>query len=230
MTFGSVFGRTFSPTFQPSSQAAAGGGWWDLNGTITSCVAAYQPKGAASYAASKVNLANAGTYDATDGAAYPAWDETNGWKFTATSSHYLTTGVTPSQTWSMIVRFSNVTNSTCLLCGCYYGQQFYLSPNISSKVYYGIGAAVGGEIGVSPAMTSGILAKANNLGYRNGSFDNATGTGTATPVEVYIGAGKHATNGSAGLFVSAYIQAWAIYNETLTSTQIGNLTTAMAAL
>lgn len=38
-------------------RASGGGGWWDLNGTITGCVAAYQPKGAASYAASKVNLA-----------------------------------------------------------------------------------------------------------------------------------------------------------------------------
>ena len=83
MTFGSTFGRVLSPTFQPSSQAAAGGGWWDLNGTITSCVAAYQPKGAASYAASKVNLANPGTYNLSDGVA-PNWDTGTGWGFTET--------------------------------------------------------------------------------------------------------------------------------------------------
>ena len=61
MAFASNFGRILSPTFQPNSQAKKAGGWWDLNGTITSCIAAYQPKGAASYAASKVNLANPGT-------------------------------------------------------------------------------------------------------------------------------------------------------------------------
>lgn len=84
MTFGSTFGRVLSPTFQPSSQAAAAAGsWWDLNGTLTSCVAAYQPKGAADYAASKVNLANPGTYDLSDGVA-PNWDTGTGWGFTGT--------------------------------------------------------------------------------------------------------------------------------------------------
>jgi len=64
-----------------SVKRAAGGGWWDLNGTIKSCVAAYQPVGAADYAASKVNLLNPGTYNLSDGVAYPDWASATGWTF-----------------------------------------------------------------------------------------------------------------------------------------------------
>ena len=106
MTFGSVFGRTFSPTFQPSSQAAASSAstWWDLNGTITSCVAAYQPKGAASYAASLTDLTGNG-YTLTEGATAPDWDSSTGW----TGGDPLTTGITVSsgKTWSIIGLFKN---------------------------------------------------------------------------------------------------------------------------
>ena len=64
MTFGSTFGRTFSPTFQPSSQAAANASWWLAGGiAAANCVAAWRAKGAASYAASKVNLTGNAAYD-----------------------------------------------------------------------------------------------------------------------------------------------------------------------
>lgn len=70
------------------------GDWW-LSGGIdpANVLAAYQPKGAASYAASKVNLANPGTYDMAegdaDGALAPAWSAEDGWNFT-TNMMYLT--------------------------------------------------------------------------------------------------------------------------------------------
>jgi len=66
MAFNSTFGRVFSPTFQPRSVASGVEPWW-LSGGIAAanCVAAYQPKGAASLEASYVNLANPGTYNLT---------------------------------------------------------------------------------------------------------------------------------------------------------------------
>ena len=58
-------------------RASSASTWWDLGGTITSCVAAYQPKGAADLAASYVNLANPGTYDlAPDGS--PSFNTNDG--------------------------------------------------------------------------------------------------------------------------------------------------------
>lgn len=46
-------------------------------------IAAYEAEGAASYAASKINLANPGTYDITNegGGGAPTWDATKGWIF-----------------------------------------------------------------------------------------------------------------------------------------------------
>ena len=107
MTFGSTFGRVFSPTFQPKSQAAASSAdtWWDLNGTITSCVAAYQPKGAASYAASKVNLVNPGTDNLSDGTAYPSWSSGGAWDFIGDTARWL---VTPNTLGLMSIAISYV--------------------------------------------------------------------------------------------------------------------------
>ncbi len=235
MTFGSVFGRTFSPTFQPSSQAAASSAstWWDLNGTITSCVAAYQPKGAASYAASKVNLANSGTYDATDGAAYPTWDVTNGWIFNGTSQ-YLSTGINvgTNQTWSAIIRFSNVSNGG--------GRWLFGVLSVDNSTMFGIQpiddqaspnvAYLNGKfVRVSPSLDNGVLGIAGNRGYRNGTADGSnitTNTGTLRN-DLIIGACR--TSIITG-FRSGYTQAFAIYNAALTSTNMSDLTTAMAAL
>ena len=97
-----------------SGSAAVMGGaapvpdWWDLGGTIACCVAAYQPKGAASYAASLINLANPGTYDATAGVA-PTWAAGTGWSFDGTQ--WLSSGYDANvNTCSIIARFANVVN------------------------------------------------------------------------------------------------------------------------
>jgi hypothetical protein len=83
--------------FVPSIGGGAFPKWW-LSGSIpaANCIAAYQPKGAASYAASKVNLANPGTYNATDGAAFPSWDTAVGWTFAKASVQYLAAGFSAS--------------------------------------------------------------------------------------------------------------------------------------
>ena len=233
MTFGSVFGRVLSPTFQPSSQAAAvaGGGWWDLNGTITSCVAAYQPKGAASYAASKVNLTGDTDYDAVEGTA-PDWDVVNGWK--SNGYKYLTTGITATNGYSAIVRFSNAAAADrpfIMGGGTGYGRGIGIGgPRVAGNRAFNYG----GLAYITGAYTEGVLAvtqKATDSTkaqeYYNGSLvvDNqAIDTGKFGGV-IYI----LNNSGDFGASVS-YVQAVAIYDTPLTSTQIGNLTTAMNAL
>lgn len=59
--------------------------WWNPTGDA-SAVAAYQGKGAASYAASKINLVTPGTHDITDPTP-PTWTTGAGWGFTG--SQYL---------------------------------------------------------------------------------------------------------------------------------------------
>jgi len=231
MTFSSTFGRTFSPTFQPKSQAAKAGytTWWTLDGAISSCVVAYQPKGAASYAASKTNLANSGTYDAVDGAAYPAWDASTGWKFNG-STQYLKCGFTPvMQTGSAIIRFNDMQASNGALLGCYFSgnNHFLIQPYHSAP---GCRYWSGANPLVTSVISSGVLAMAGDKAYKNGTAETGTlptGSSTATP-EMYIGgynSNKTLTGAS-----NVYITAFAYYSTTLTAQNIADLTTAMNAL
>ena len=95
-------------TYAPAAAAVP---WWLTGGiSAANCIAAYQPKGAADYAASKVNLAKPGTYDAADGTAYPTWSAAAGW--IAATTGYLTTGITVSTntSWSFIARYAGATS------------------------------------------------------------------------------------------------------------------------
>lgn len=232
MTFGSTFGRTFSPTFQPKSVAVVSGDtWWDLNGTITSCVAAWQAKGAASYAASKVNLANSGTYDLAEiGGGAVTWSDSVGWSGFSTLSRCLDTQIANAitKTWSVIVRCAGVTaNNTIVLGGfdghqdsCYInyftatGWAFELMATDPTKVA-GSGAAVLAMVGSDIYVDGTDVAN---------SYAQSTNTLLRSP---YLGA-QHYT--SATQFINGSIQAAAFYNATLTSTQVADLSTAMAAL
>jgi hypothetical protein len=62
---------------------------WYLAGGVdpANCVAAYQAKGAADYATSKVNLANPGTHDLIDGTSAPAFDTATGWTFDGATTY-----------------------------------------------------------------------------------------------------------------------------------------------
>ena len=234
MTFGSVFGRTFSPTFQPHS--ISGGKWWLAGGiNPANCIAAYQPKGAADYAASKVNLANPGTYDATNGAAYPTWDATNGWKFAHASSQYLNSNVVHANGWSVIVRFSNVPSTSYYRYLLGSGSTATTTLSLYSNwkdppvgVIYGHGR-YNNKI-IAPGITSGVLAIANLKGYRDGTLDaelTSQWSGTNTSA-LYFG-GSNA-NGTLDAPCTAYIQAAALYDTEITAIQVAALTTAMNAL
>lgn len=184
--------------------------WWLAGGIPASaCVAAYQAVGASDYVASKVNLANPGTYNAVDGAAYPTWDAVNGWKFDGTT-HYLDTGIVPNSGWSVICRFSN-----CQETGwCYFfglsetNKMFFLNSraNISTKLRYGYG--VENEI-TTAAMVSGTMGMGGPIGYKNGQAVGALGSFTGSPsLTCYIGA----FNPPNFTYIpSIYIQALALY-------------------
>jgi len=231
MTFGSSFGRVFSPTFKPKSQATASAAntWWDLNGTITSCVAAYQPKGAASYAASLDNLTGNATYDAAAGSA-PDWDSTNGWKFNGTS-HYLTTGITMADNYSLIIKITEYDYANSAFQGTFIGGSLYSGgwqslaimahKYASNKVYYECGA-----VNVQPVVgtsTTKVLAITHDVCYLDGSYvTTISSPGTAGGV-CKIG------NGING-YAKFYATAAAIYSAKLTDTQISALTTAINLL
>lgn len=202
-------------------------GWWNLNGAITSCVAAYQPIGAASYAASLSNLNNPGTNDAVALIA-PEWDATNGWKF---SSDALETNIVPSDGYSVIIRYSNaVNNSSSFMLSslnptpaCYFELDPYLSSNM--RFLYGNKAPAVSNGG----KDNGVMAMTNVYGYYNGSpvvnFSGYTWSGTMATIRI----GERNVNNAGGDNFTGYVQAVAIYNTNIDS-YVSALTTAISGL
>lgn len=226
MTFGSTFGRVFSPTFQPKSQAAATASSWWLAGGIAAanCIAAYQPKGAASYAASKVNLANPGTHDAADGSTYPTWDFTDGWSFA--SGKYL---VLPkfALTYTIICKYTDASGTNAVLFGTLNTAGTagtYYMPTRTGNTRTHVNGANNNDGVVAISKPSGVVAIAGNKAYFDGSDLGVTLSTSALPdLNLYLGR----INFSNPLSVTAKVQALAIYDITLTPSQIAAVTTAM---
>ena len=205
---------------------------WYLTGAVPSanCLAAYKPKGAADYAASKVNLTGNATYDAVDGAAYPTWDGTNGWKFLVTSSQYLDPGIVPKANMSFIVRCSNLeTTVERALIGYYKSgtMRVQLGPNTPNMAY-----GNGGLLNKTPLATSGVFGVAGQDGYRNGASESlsiAAWSGVAS-TSVLIGGRRREDTTSIDTYLTGYIQAFSVYDIVLTPAQVLAISTAMAAL
>lgn len=213
-----------SPSVQvwtPGVSAGAGGDWWDVAGAT--CVAAYAAKGAADLAASYINLANPGTYNAAPGVA-PTWDATNGWTFNG-STQYLTAGVVPvtDQTWSALVRFSDRSNNN--------STPFYVSSGSGKNFYVGYFSGYyvgnGGEKSLGSPPNDGVFGFAGATAYVNGiaSIGAIPASSGVTTYPLYIGAGNN--NGSLLFAFAGKIQALAIYSTTLSAGDVASLTTAM---
>jgi len=207
----------------PASAAVAG--WWEVAGKT--CVAAYQPKGAASLAASYVNLAQPGVNDAAPGNA-PTFATATGWTFVAANSQYLTTGIVQpgSTSWSTFVRFSG---SDGVLVGArndYYLQSFHLRITSSGNRS---DVRLGNTATSFAYMSSGVWGYAGTAEYLNGL---SRGTVVQGPVPTGIAMTIGAENGVTGMFLyfNGTVAAVAVYSDALTAGEAGTLSTAMAEL
>lgn len=221
MAFGGIFGG-----FRPAFDAGGAVGWWYVAGKT--CVAAYQPKGAASLAASYVNLANPGTYNAAVLEAAPSFDTTVGWKFDTAGSIFnrsLTTGITPTndQTWSFLLRYSGMSDSYVPMIGnSHTSNPRFGGMSVSSKPYYFGG---GEKAGAATWTAAGVIGVAGNQGYFAGSADGATiGTAAGSLTTIWI-----AKFGSSS-YAYYNVQALAIYSNVLSAGDVAALTTKMNAL
>ena len=214
--------------------AVTGGNWWDLGGTITSCVAAYQPKGASSYDNSKINLANPGTHNAVNGTAYPTWSATKGWSFNLYSAQFLSTTVMTNVGMTWIVRIANgdaVVSAGKDICvfgavraGMPYDGMYFQSNLGNGKHQY----ANGGGLSITGTKANGIFAASGGDVYENGTdVGNLTNTGNPN-LPIYLGCLNLA--GCNAQYYTGDIVAIAFYSTVLTPTQIANLTTAINAL
>jgi len=146
------------------ASAAAVSRWLTGGIPAANCMAAYEPKGAASLAASYTNLNNPGANDAYLGVA-PGWSAALGW--IATGTQYLRTGLYPTQTWSVIVQYSASTWDA--LFGAVDGTgktiEIFLAGAVVSFIDFGNTAST------APVLLSGNLAVTPTGTYRNGVFD-----------------------------------------------------------
>lgn len=160
--------------------------WYMLVGTP---LAAYQPKGAASQAASYINVVNPGVHDLTVGNA-PAWAANTGWTFTRASSHYLISTIVPATGYSVLVQISGGVpgggNAYCALgCSQSGSSRFFgLFPNNGGG---SVGYHMGDPLNVAPNVAAANLGLAGQQGYRNGVADGgAIGNTNGIPPHCFL--------------------------------------------
>lgn len=214
--------------------------WWDVAGKT--CVAVYQPKGAASLGASYINLANPGTYNAIPNVA-PSLDA-DGWVF-SNSANFNSQIPVPdltAQAWSAFVRFSGANKSGDGM-NSLFGYTANSSPwdgfQVSSKGYSSGDPAVasfGRGISVSDAqLAAGIIGIAGNTGYLDGTPKGTMAAGTTNPDSEFRIVLGGVSNNSATVaegwsrFIGK-IQAIVFYSSVLTESEAVALTSRMAAL
>jgi hypothetical protein len=196
-------------------------------------VAAYQPKGASSYANSLENLVE-DEHDAFDdgGDTVPDWNATDGW-IGSGGQQYLRSDISPApdQSWSMLVRVSAITMLGSKICGSVrtiggsqtFGVETEMIPN---QVYYKNGSS----INISPWIEYGVIGFAGNTAYRNGIAEAGTiSSGTGTDVWPIDPMGNNVNNYHVGV-ENVNIQAEVWYNKVLTPTQMAAISSQMAAL
>lgn len=196
--------------------------WWLAGGIPQSaCVAAYQAKGASSLAASQINLANPGLYTLTMNGS-PTWN-IGGW--TSVTNSGFATGITPAYdgSWSMIAKVFNCGATGYIAAagsyingGAYPG--FYLAPYWNeNKVHYNNG----GDVGVAPALASGVLAVSKNKGYRNGVVETeALANAGGNAVEIYLLTLYNSSGQKIGNLGGGYLCSISIYKAPLTDYQV----------
>jgi hypothetical protein len=189
-------------------------------------IAAYQPKGAASLAASYVNLANPGTHDLSTTSA-PEWSASTGWGFLPANStaHVVTT--TPSYTLQdvcIIIRCNPVGSTTgggrafTRVSGTPAFQTF---PRNAGAFYANIST-----ITLSDILTDSVFAINKTDVYVNGLFQGSvTVEANATASGILFG-----NRTALDRVLNGYIMAAGFFVPSLTPAEVLAKSTAMAAL
>jgi hypothetical protein len=226
------------------ARVAAAANWWDPNNAGLCTVAAYRaqnspgtpwPGGPGAYLATLTNQANPGTFDLVEGNGAVPWGNVTGWQFTAAQSKYFNTAIIPSsQNWSYLVQFSGfvLAGANTRLFGTASGGSGFI---VDIQPYWAAGLTFvlyfnGGGISAAPQLIAGNLGMANTAAYRNGVAEGPAIPGWGGPIvhSIYIGCTNNI--GVAAGFITANIQALAIYNCALTAPQMLAIATAMNQL
>lgn len=197
---------------------------WYLAGGIAAanCVGAWQGKGVASLAESKVNLVTPGTYDLTS-TSEPTFNSSYGW-WSNLATMFWDTGIVPLKTYGVIVKFTERITTAKMLFGA---NEFWIIPHYDASNHrYNFGGEYSYK-NAPPAMTAGTLAIASLKGYTNGVAD-AAATSSGNPANTLYLFGRNVGN-LLDQQTNVKIQAAAIYIA-ITDAQVLAVSNQMAAL
>lgn len=209
-------------------------GWWDDNGNISGALAAWQAKGAASYAASLLDLTGNGHTLVERNGTVP-WSAEAGWEFVAADLKSLDTMIVPSDGYSVLVQFANAQESfagTLLgIVAPVVGNHYFLIPILDSNHTYGIGTDPGNN-NRPGNLSAGNMGMAGYDCFKDGAADGSVATGTFSwSLTMTIGAGKRRdAEVLVGFWVTADIIAVAIYDTVLSAGDMATIAANMAAL
>ena len=211
-------------TAGPSRFLGGGAKWWQVPGAT--CIAAYQPKGAADLAASYVNLASPGTYNATWSGASPSWSASNGW--ICSTSNYLRTGVVPVDGDFYIARYSNAAIGV-YIAGVLSGASKTQALVQTTTVLYCYGTT---DRTKTPTLAGGVVAVTKTQAYRDGVSETLTMNESLGAMSHDIWIATRNGNGTPHGTGTIYIQAFAYYRpgDQPTAGDVAALTARMQAL
>lgn len=200
---------------------------WYNAGSTPDPLAIWQAKGAASLAASYVNLVNPGTHDLTVGVA-PTLDS-YGW-VSGSGTAYLVSDIVPTLSYTMIARvigtaavqaFMGVQTSAT--------QRFYFrNTNTTVEYYRGSAAAAVTPPGI---IVDTVYAVADVNTYRNGVPEAISAGGGSNPTHAIMVMGYNLAGAVASrMLTGTKMAAAAVWNTTLTPQQVLDVSTALAAL
>lgn len=208
-------------------------GWWDDNGNISGALAAWQAKGAASYAASLLDLTGNGHTLVQRQGVVP-WSSGRGWEFD--NSQSLDTMIVPDDGYSVLVQFSNValgpSNNDVLigLMDVFGGNDYCIHPFVSTNHVYR--KADGIRVTRPGNITEGNMGMSGYDCYLDGAPDGAFAPSAYSYQHTMtVGGGKRRQSDQLiGFFITADIIAVAIYDTVLSADDMATIAGNMAAL
>lgn len=197
---------------------------WYLAGGAPTPIAVWWAKGAASVAASQVNLVNPGTYDLTSGLA-PVL-EASGW---VGANRAWATGIVPALTYTIAVRVSGQNDAIRTMAGCTSSasQNFYIRNSGSGNVNWQCG---NNNVYVACFAAAAVIVMAGKTTFYNGTQQTTIAAGGTDPThEIYLMA-LNSGGSTSSTMTQGHMQGAAVWNSTLTPAQAIAVSVAMAAL
>jgi len=206
------------------NRVTAGGVPWYLAVGVTP-LAVWVAKGAASLAASKVNLVTPGIHDLTDGVAPTL--QADGWL--GNSSAYLFTDIVPTLTYTLAIRVSGQNDAIRAHGGVSSSatQNFLIRNSGAGNVNFQNGNQ---QVYAAAFATNEVVVIAGKTVFVNGVQQTSVSAGGSNPTHVITLIGYNNAGVITARLSQGNMQAAAIWNTTLTPAQALVVSASMALL